>query len=30
MVDVDQDLENITPFNFPMMEIQACAGFSIR
>lgn len=27
MVDVDQDLENITPFNFPMTEIQACTGF---
>jgi perosamine synthetase len=27
MVDVDQDLQNITPFNFPMTEIQACSGF---
>ncbi len=27
MVDVDQDLNNITPFNFPMTEIQACSGF---
>ena len=27
MVDVDQDLKNITPFNFPMTEIQACSGF---
>lgn len=27
MVDVDMDLKNVTPFNFPMTEIQACAGF---
>ena len=27
MIDVDQDLKNITPFNFPMTEIQACTGF---
>ena len=27
MVDVDEDLKNITPFNFPMTEIQACCGY---
>lgn len=27
MVDVNQDLKNVTPFNFPMTEIQACSGF---
>ena len=26
MVDVYKDLEGVTPFNFPMTEIQACAG----
>ena len=27
MVDVYEDLKNITPFNFPMTEIQACVGY---
>ena len=27
MVDVFEDLKNVTPFNFPMTEIQACTGF---
>lgn len=27
MVNVYEDLEGVTPFNFPMTEIQACVGF---
>lgn len=27
MVDVYKDLDGVTPFNFPMTEIQACSGF---
>ena len=27
MVDVYEDLKGVTPFNFPMTEIQACAGY---
>ena len=27
MVDVYEDLNGVTPFNFPMTEIQACVGY---
>ena len=27
MVDVYEDLKDVTPFNFPMTEIQACVGY---
>ena len=27
MIDVYQDLAGVTPFNFPMTEIQACVGY---
>ena len=27
MVNVCEDLKGVTPFNFPMTEIQACVGF---
>ena len=29
MVDVYEDLNGVTPFNFPMTEIQACAGYHL-
>ena len=29
MVDVFEDLKNVTPFNFPMTEIQACTGYHL-
>tara|TARA_Y100000816_G_scaffold157265_2_gene112230 strand:+ start:7603 stop:8802 length:1200 start_codon:yes stop_codon:yes gene_type:complete len=29
MIDVYQDLAGVTPFNFPMTEIQACAGYHL-
>ena len=27
MVDVYEDLKGVTPFNFPMTEVQACVGY---
>tara|TARA_B100000886_G_scaffold336318_1_gene294856 strand:+ start:2864 stop:4063 length:1200 start_codon:yes stop_codon:yes gene_type:complete len=29
MVDVYEDLKGVTPFNFPMTEIQACVGYHL-
>ena len=29
MVDVYEDLKGVTPFNFPMTEVQACVGFHL-
>ena len=29
MVDVYEDLSGVTPFNFPMTEIQACMGYHL-
>lgn len=29
MVNVYEDLKGVTPFNFPMTEIQACVGFHL-
>lgn len=29
MVDVFEDIKNVTPFNFPMTEIQACVGYHL-
>ncbi len=29
MVDVYEDLRGVTPFNFPMTEVQACIGFHL-
>ena len=30
MVDVYEDLSGVTPFNFPMTEIQACIGYHLQ
>ena len=29
MVNVYEDIKDVTPFNFPMTEFQACAGYHL-